>query len=1144
MKDVFACVCASALSATWFALAVIVLRSVFRKAPKWIVCALWGIVALRLVFPVTFETGIGIAPDSRKITENIIGSYSQEEQTAPSIGDKTPGHAVTPGNSSDPSPVQVPDVAAHLTEETPVPGMAGEISPGVEEKDPRTPSRGGVTPVLTEEDVGTKVDLASVLSAVWLAGAGVMLVYALVSYVLLKKRVATSTRLREKIYQSENVGSPFILGVFRPKIYLPYATDGRDLEYVVAHERAHIKRMDHLWKPIGFLLLALFWFDPVLWLAFALFCRDVEGACDEKVIGTLDEPSRKEYSAALLSFSAKRFSISACPVAFGETGVRERVKRVLNYKKPAFWVIILLVVASAGAGVLLLTTRTGGNTVRRADVQKLEYGMKMSEVLGILGESKGDVGSGAIVLEWDVEGGETLRVTFNPPVGRTSDATVETQNWVAEVIRMTTSFKDLINDLERKAAELDAADFDSAVATVVKDYGIYEVHRSEIESDLLLFQYGTYDMRDGKGERFVLNITRQFFLKGEDEPYQFAIDRFYDAEPFSDVGDFTLWSDECSSVREFENRIKNSPGYKKAPEHEPTGREVYFDDENGSRSWSYVRPETGTDDKTAETYPEIGDVPAEKSSMIVLDYYDCNHAPQFKDTEKVKVTLTFNVPYDWHKETETSNWFVAKLGYYDFEVVVMDSFRPFRVEKDYVLGKDILSITQRKTSTLEEDIDPDKYEDRLSFGKTKSGYEYILFEMQREAEYSGKKWTEYDSKLFFRASDEIVVEIVFRDDTSGNAAVYKIIDSMEAKVILEPIPEDTRQIETDRADETAAAPATDVPDTPATVQPEVPDNGGTTQPDVPDNAETAQIDRPEEGADNEPTEVPSDVSLFRYSVENGCAIITGLTDDSVTEAVVPSEIDGCPVTEIGSLAFAFSGDLGRVVLPKTVRKIGEGAFYGCSSLVNVNIPYGVSEIGTTAFKNCVSLKSVIIPSSVTRIEGETFIHCESLESVSLSGSLKIIGERAFAFCGSLKKLTVPGSVETIEGNAFYKCSALSEISLPDTAIEMGGAVFLDTAWEKSQPEGLIYIGKILYGYRGTCPENVSVRPGTVCIAGTAFSGVSILKSITIPSSVKYIGNRAFYMCSSISEATVHASLLEAYPNCFAGYPDLKLTVVS
>ena len=182
-----------------------------------------------------------------------------------------------------------------------------------------------------------------------------MALYALVSYGWIKGRVATATLLRDNIRQSEFVDSPFVLGIFRPVIYLPYQVEPEDLEYVIAHEQAHIRRKDHWWKPLGFLLLCVYWFNPLLWVAYVLLCRDIEGACDEKVIREMGLEDRRGYSTALLNCSVRRRSIAACPLAFGEVGVKERVKSVMHYKRPAFWLVAAALVACGAAAVCFLT---------------------------------------------------------------------------------------------------------------------------------------------------------------------------------------------------------------------------------------------------------------------------------------------------------------------------------------------------------------------------------------------------------------------------------------------------------------------------------------------------------------------------------------------------------------------------------------------------------------------------------------------------------------------------------------------------------------------------------------------------------------------------------------------------------------------
>ena len=296
------------ISAGWLVLAVVVLRLVFRKAPRWIFCVLWALVALRLVCPVSIESALSLIPSAQTLPPEILDTATPQIHS----GINAVNSAVNPmlGQSM-----------------TPVPGAS--VNP-------------------------TQV-WSFLLSCIWVAGMAVMALYALVSYGRIKGRVATATLLRDNIRQSEFVDSPFVLGIFRPVIYLPYQVEPEDLEYVIAHERAHIRRKDHWWKPLGFLLLCVYWFNPLLWVAYVLLCRDIEGACDEKVIREMGLEDRRGYSTALLNCSVRRRSIAACPLAFGEVGVKERVKSVMNYKRPAFWLVAAALVACVAAAVCFLT---------------------------------------------------------------------------------------------------------------------------------------------------------------------------------------------------------------------------------------------------------------------------------------------------------------------------------------------------------------------------------------------------------------------------------------------------------------------------------------------------------------------------------------------------------------------------------------------------------------------------------------------------------------------------------------------------------------------------------------------------------------------------------------------------------------------
>ena len=314
MTNVFLKVLNMSISAGYVVLAVLLLRLVLKKAPKWIAVALWGIVAVRLICPFSFESVLSLIPSAEVVSPDIMLDRN------PQI------------NSGIPIVNQV-------------------INPVISESfapDPMT----GANPLQL---------WIPTLAAIWILGMVAMLVYTVVSYARVKRRIGTAVRLRDNIYQSESVVSPFVLGIFTPKIYLSFNMNEQNTSHVIAHEQAHIRRRDHLWKPLGFLLLTLHWFNPLMWLGYVLLCRDIELACDEKVIKKLDDGQRADYSEALLACSVNRRMLAACPLAFGEVGVKKRIKSALNYKKPAFWIIIGAIVISVVVAVCFLTNPKSDN---------------------------------------------------------------------------------------------------------------------------------------------------------------------------------------------------------------------------------------------------------------------------------------------------------------------------------------------------------------------------------------------------------------------------------------------------------------------------------------------------------------------------------------------------------------------------------------------------------------------------------------------------------------------------------------------------------------------------------------------------------------------------------------------------------------
>lgn len=307
MAEIFQKALNMSIAAGWLILAVIALRLLLRRAPKRFRLLLWAVVGLRLALPWSIESALSLIPSAQTLPEGIM------LERAPVL-------------------------------DTGISALNGAINPGF---------TAAFTPELGVSANPLQV-LLPIAAAFWMLGAAAMLLWALVSWLRLRKRVREAVRLEENVYECE-IASPFVLGLFRPRIYLPFSLENGERELVLAHERAHITAGDHIIKPLGWLLLAAHWYNPLVWLAYALFCRDIELACDERVVRGLSLSDRADYSQALLDLSRPRGGVRACPLAFGESSVKGRVKSVLSYKKPAFWLVLLAVVVCVGAAVCFLT---------------------------------------------------------------------------------------------------------------------------------------------------------------------------------------------------------------------------------------------------------------------------------------------------------------------------------------------------------------------------------------------------------------------------------------------------------------------------------------------------------------------------------------------------------------------------------------------------------------------------------------------------------------------------------------------------------------------------------------------------------------------------------------------------------------------
>ena len=331
MSGIFLKLLNLSISASWLVLVVLALRLVLKRAPKWVNVLLWGMVALRLMLPFSIESALSLIPSAETLSPEVV--------------------------QFDPAPTITSGVTI----------IDNAVNPSLSESFAAAPLA-SVNPLYV---------WTYLAGWVWLIGLAAMLAYALVSYLRLRRRVSASIPLRENIYVCDEVPSPFILGIVRPRIYLPSALDEAQRGSVLSHERAHLARRDHWWKPLGFALLAVYWFNPLLWLAYTLLCRDIELACDERVLRGMDAGQVKAYSSALLACSVPRRMLAACPLAFGEVGVGARVKNALRYKKPAFWVVAASVAVCVVVAVCFLTnpeheTMKWAKNLRVDDVVRVE----------------------------------------------------------------------------------------------------------------------------------------------------------------------------------------------------------------------------------------------------------------------------------------------------------------------------------------------------------------------------------------------------------------------------------------------------------------------------------------------------------------------------------------------------------------------------------------------------------------------------------------------------------------------------------------------------------------------------------------------------------------------------------------------------
>lgn len=344
MGDFFVNLMTASLHGGIIIAAIGLLRLCLKKAPRKWICLLWLLAAVRLVLPFAPESSFSLQPDidtpTQSQTDTDPGNLSQQPEP-----DYDPVTPIVPETEPDTPVINVPETE---------------------------PNVAGTTPNEAPVQTPATVDSATVAAWVWLTGAVALCLYSAISFLQLKKQVRSAVIVEEGVWQCPNLDTPFVLGFFRPQIYLTAGMNSEQWEFVLRHERCHIRRLDHWWKALGFAILAMHWFNPLVWLAYVLLCQDLETACDEAVVKDMDLATRKAYSLALLSCSAKRRIIAACPVAFGEISVKRRIKNVLSYKKPKLWITLLAIVAIVFVAVCFLTDPISDDEPNPSETQSAE----------------------------------------------------------------------------------------------------------------------------------------------------------------------------------------------------------------------------------------------------------------------------------------------------------------------------------------------------------------------------------------------------------------------------------------------------------------------------------------------------------------------------------------------------------------------------------------------------------------------------------------------------------------------------------------------------------------------------------------------------------------------------------------------------
>jgi len=1119
------------ITASYLAAAVVVLRLLLKKAPRFWTVLLWGLVALRLIIPSLPESNLSLIPDTAPIT----GSFTEQENTYVPPTVPTPPAEDAVGNENE--TVTTPPVS--------------------------TPDK----PIQTEKAQGPW----TIVFWVWGAGACLMLCYAFISWFKIYRTVKGAAHTEGRIYSSGNTATPFILGVIRPKIYLPEGLSEKEKEYVITHERAHLKRGDHLWKPLGFLLLSIHWFNPLLWVAYVLLCRDIEIAADEKAIVALGEEHKKPYSHALISCSANRALIAACPLAFGEVGVKDRVKRVLNYKRPAFWIIIVSVIALIATSVFFLTDPKDN----KSELVGTWYGSNVFSV------------------------GHTFRFDKNGKgISIGAEGTENEFKWETEDGLL--KFKD--------------------PSPSIRDY-LYDLYNSVFDSNYIDDSGIPYAIEDGElvfkapdGERNEIRFSKTKETYGGDSA-------LVTETPWVNENDsVSLTFDKYGVVR---GTLKINQLYNLYRAHD--GKlEIYLEGETLEYSYAVnngililvankesIFLNNGKTPSDFENHPLLG-------TWYGIDVKNAGKEYVFKANGTGTWDFRFKyASFTWKDADGTLSFVEADEDYTPHEHKHTPG--PFFYEKEYEIKDGVLTIDGLRYSNTKPDFGGDEeliY--RYGFAEESFSRKRYFFHEGGSLEiwtYHTPVSTENDyNEVSYLSEDRIWI-------ANKDTRKLTIISSHGEEVFTYSIFEDTLHLNNltlvkyeslfiEETPDTSEEFITTDPDTGELVTPNPNYNGNKTTWEL--KSETLTVSGT--GAMDYP---PDSAVGFRNA--KALVISEGITSipTRAFDGYFALESISLPKSlyDIGSRAFEGCSALKEIILPPNVKNLEASVFDSCISLKKVVLPKKLNNVSSSAFNNCPNLEKLIleegneryfvkddvlysksktpytnsyayhlefcprgkqgactVDTNVSFTNPHAFEYCAKLTSVVFTEKVNAhIRENMFYGCTSLKEIRIMNkNVAHIEQNAFAGCPNLEalvyggttkdwaaqskhvywfgedeptvkKITCTDGTVEVKPFVKFWSLDEDGTFTLLAdggYSNPPLWENDKEKIKTVIIKDGVAAIPQSAFSGCINLTKVVIPDSVTVVNTSAFFGCSSLTEISLPDGI-NMSENWFNGCTALK-----